>query len=98
MYSTDPAFRPGAETGGAAQTPSPNTQKIRIRLEKRNGKPTTVIDGYVATDADFDTLAKKLKTKAGTGGSAKDGLIIIQGDVKEKCIAWLKEMGFKDTK
>jgi translation initiation factor 1 len=97
VYSTNPSFQPPREEEQEATLPQ-GQQKLRLRLEKRNGKPTTVIAGFIGPDGDLEALGKKLKTKAGTGGSAKDGLIIIQGDVREKCIAWLKELGFKDTK
>jgi translation initiation factor 1 len=97
VYSTNPSFQPPQEDEQEASLLSAQ-QKLRLRLEKRNGKPTTVIAGFVGPDADLEALGKKLKTKAGTGGSAKEGLIIIQGDVREKCIVWLKELGYKDTK
>lgn len=96
MYSTDPGFRPEAPKE-TTELP-PQAQKLRLRLEKRNGKPTTVIAGFAGPDAALEALAKLLKTKAGTGGSAKEGLILIQGDVREKCIGWLKDWGAKDVK
>lgn len=97
VYSTDPGYRPENRNPEAAAVPPP-AQKLRLRLEKRNGKPVTVVAGFAGPDAGLETLAKHLKTKAGTGGSAKDGLILIQGDVREKCIGWLKEWGCKDVK
>jgi translation initiation factor 1 len=97
VYSTDPSYRPLEEKPESAALPL-TQQKLRARLEKRNGKPTTVIAGFIGPDADMEALGKKLKAKAGTGGSAKDGLIIIQGDVREKCVGWLKEWGYKDVK
>ena len=97
VYSTNPDYRPFEEETPAEQIPAAK-QKLRLRLEKRNGKPTTVIAGFDGPQADLEALAKTLKTKAGTGGSAKDGLIIIQGDVREKCVGWLKEAGYRDTK
>ncbi len=96
VYSTDPNYRPATQKA-TAEIPN-STQKLRLRLEKRNGKPTTVIAGFTGPDSALEALAKHLKTKAGTGGSAKEGLILIQGDVREKCIVWLKEWGAKDVK
>lgn len=96
VFSTDPSYQPPAQEESVALPPT--QQKLRLRLEKRNGKPTTVVAGFIGPDANLEDLGKKLKSKAGTGGSAKEGLIIIQGDVREKCVAWLKEWGFKDTK
>lgn len=97
VYSTDPNFRPQQESEGATAIPN-SAQKLRLRLEKRNGKPTTVIAGFLGPDAALEALARTLKTKAGTGGSAKEGLILIQGDVREKCIGWLRDWGAKDVK
>ena len=57
-----------------------------------------MVSGFVGTDDDLQSLARTLKTKCGTGGSAKDGLIIIQGEVKDKIIPLLQQMGYKNTK
>lgn len=97
VYSTNPTYQSQQEEEQETALP-PARQKLRLRLEKRNGKPTTVVAGFIGPEADLEDLGKKLKGKAGTGGSAKDGLILIQGDVREKCIAWLKEWSYKDTK
>jgi len=82
------------------ETPLPKEQRLKVRIEKkhRGGKTVTIIDGFEGKDEDFQELAKKLKTKCGTGGSAKDGEIIIQGENREKIIAWLKEWGYTHTK
>ncbi|HEY0751864.1 MAG TPA: translation initiation factor, partial [Chitinophagaceae bacterium] len=40
----------------------------------------------------------KLKNYCGTGGSVKDGEIIIQGDQREKVKQWLLKEGYKGTK
>ena len=65
------------------------------KFEKRKGKPTTIIEGYSGTDADFKILAKELKTKLSVGGSFKDDSIIIQGDYRDKIMELLKLKGFK---
>jgi translation initiation factor 1 len=75
-------------------------QKLRIRLETkhRGGKAATLIAGFIGSTADLDALCKLLKTHCGTGGSAKDGEILIQGDSREKVKAFLLKQGYKDVK
>lgn len=81
-------------------TPEPAAQKLRVVLDKkqRAGKVVTLIEGFVGNEEDFQALAKKIKTKCGTGGSAKDRLILIQGDYKQKIAQWLLEWGYTKTK
>lgn len=77
---------------------SPGEQKLRVRIESkgRGGKSVTIIDGYKGLA--IDDLAKSLKSKLGIGGSSKEGLIILQGKVREKTIELLHELGYRDTK
>ena len=65
------------------------------KFEKRNGKPTTIIEGYTGTDEDFKLLAKELKTKLSVGGTFKDDSIIIQGNYRDKIMTLLVAKGFK---
>ena len=99
VYSTNPDFQYD-DVPAEEETLPPNKQKLRVRIEKsgRAGKTVTVVAGFVGSDADIKALAKKLKTKCGTGGSVKDGEIIIQGEVKQKVIGFLVSEGFSDTK
>jgi translation initiation factor 1 len=99
VFSTDPNFKfeddePMQETLPAAQ------QKLRIRLETkhRGGKAVTLVTGFIGTDTDLADLGKKLKNFCGTGGSAKDGEIIIQGDQRDKVLQWLLKNDYKLTK
>jgi translation initiation factor 1 len=99
VFSTNPdAMQP--EQDLPIETPPADQQKLRVTLDrkKRAGKTVTLIEGFEGSDSDLEVLGKKLKTKCGVGGSAKDGLIIIQGDYKEKIGVWLKEWGYTKTK
>lgn len=95
VYSTDPNFRQDAPYEEVETLP-PAKQKLRIHLETkhRGGKTVTVVDGFVGKNDDLEDLGKKLKTSCGTGGSAKDGEIIIQGDHREKIKVWLQKNGY----
>lgn len=100
VYSTNPNFQ--YETGNTeeAETLSPNQQKLRVQLDRKNrgGKVVTLVTGFVGTDDDLKELGRMLKSKCGVGGSAKDGEIIVQGDFKQKIIELLKKEGYTQTK
>ena len=82
VYSTDPNFKPHQDEEPETETLLPAQQKLFIRLDSKHraGKMVTLIDGFVGKESDLEDLGKKIKTHCGTGGSAKDGEIIIQGD------------------
>ncbi|MDD3079376.1 MAG: translation initiation factor [Paludibacter sp.] len=71
------------------------TDPLRIELDKRNGKPATLITEFQGSDNELKELAKTLKVKCSTGGSARDGEILIQGDFRIKTAEILSTMGFK---
>jgi translation initiation factor 1 len=75
-------------------------QNLRVWLEKnhRGGKIACVIKGFVGSDEALEELAKFLKMKCGTGGSAKDGEIVIQGDHREKIVQLLLDKGYPTKK
>lgn len=99
VYSTDQSFNYQHQQDEKV-TLLPAEQPLRIRLETkhRGGKTVTVISGFVGTEEDLNTLAKQLKNTCGTGGSSKDGEILIQGDHREKIKLWLHKKGYKQTK
>jgi len=99
VFSTDPNFKL-QEDEPIIETLPPNQQKLRIRLETKHraGKAVTLITGFIGTESDLEILGKQLKNFCGTGGSAKDAEIIIQGDQREKVLQWLLKNDYKQTK
>src|SRR4030043_765529 len=60
-------------------------QRIRIRLETRKfGRPSTIIDGIDDKSSNLSGLAQKLKGYCACGGTSKNGLIMLQGDHRER--------------
>jgi translation initiation factor 1 len=99
VFSTNPDFKPEAEDTNDAETLQPNQQTLYIALERlKGGKIATVISNFIGKDDDLESLGKQLKTKCGVGGTVKDGLIIIQGEQRDKVIALLSTLGFKTKK
>ena len=100
VYSTDPNFKLAAEEPAEERPISPALQKIRIRLDTKHraGKAVTLVEGYTGTTINREDLGKKLKTFCGTGGSVKDGEIIIQGDHRDKVLQWLQKNGYSAAK
>jgi len=97
VYSTDSSFSFQYEKQDEQTTLPQAQQNLRVSLDKsgRAGKQVTLITGYVGTSADLETLTKTIKTKCGVGGSAKDGEILIQGDVRDKVVQLLVKEGYK---
>lgn len=100
VYSTDPNFNFRPEENDALETLTPAQQKLRIRLETkhRGGKTVSLVTGFIGTEEDLEKLGKSLKNFCGTGGSAKDGEIIIQGDQRDKILQWLLKNGYTNSK
>ena len=94
MYSTNPNFEYQYENQGMKTLANTN-QHLKVCIDKhRAGKIAVIIKDFVGNKDDLKALGKLLKTKCGVGGSAKNGEIIIQGDVREKIMTILEKEGY----
>lgn len=97
VYSTNPDFHYEEESAEEQETLAPDKQRLVVRIDRRQraGKQVTLVEGFCGTQEDLSALAKVLKTKCGVGGTAKDGEITIQGDLRDKVVELLTAMGYK---
>ena len=72
-------------------------QIIEVSISKRRfGKEVTVISG-LSKDVDVKELASQLKSKLACGGTAKDGVIELQGNHKRNIKDALVKLGFEEN-
>ena len=79
---------------------SPAEQKLTVILDKkhRGGKVVSIIKGFSLKESETEEVGKKLKAFCGSGGSVKDGEILIQGDHREKILQWLLKNGYSKSR
>src|SRR3546814_9179714 len=97
VYSTDPGFQLEADNVSEnATTPPPRQQDLRVQLDRkqRAGKAVTLITGFRGQSTDQAKLGKMLTSKCGTGGSVKNGEILVKGDFRDKILQLLAMEGY----
>mgnify|MGYP000156084647 CR=1 FL=1 len=98
VFSTNPDVVREEETTEEETLPS-DQQKLKVRIDTKHraGKMVTVIDGFIGNQEDKENIIRQLKNFCGTGGSAKPGEMLVQGDQREKVYQWLLKNGYKRT-
>jgi translation initiation factor 1 len=71
----------------------PSDGIIRIARERRRASVVSIVHGLTPHEA--DEIAKALKRHLGTGGTSKEGVVEIQGDHRERIVAWFLAQGRK---
>lgn len=97
VYSTNPDFQFDDAGPVSAEMLPWTAQKFRVSLDKsgRAGKAVSMVEGFAGPASELENLARELKNLCGTGGSAKEGEILIQGDQRSKIAAFLEKKGAK---
>ncbi len=103
VYSTDagrmcPGCRqPVAACACKAQAAPVGSGAVRVSREKqgRGGKTVTVVRGLPLAPDALAALGKQLRAACGAGGTAKDGVLEVQGDHVERVMAWLTQAGHR---
>jgi translation initiation factor 1 len=99
VYSTNPNFD-FFDEDESQETLSVKDQLLYVSIDrkKRAGKEVTLIEGFVGQPEDLAMLGKELKSKCGVGGTVKDGVILIQGNFRERVVVLLEQKGYQVKK
>ena len=97
FLDSNPELPQGEEQAATTQESKPSQPRLDIVLEKkgRAGKMATIVVGFTCDDDELAGIASKMKSKLGTGGSARAGEILIQGDRRNDVLQFLIAAGYK---
>ena len=104
VYSSDggrtcPRCRRPLKACSCKTTASAPVGDGRVRVGRatqgRKGKGVTTVTGLPLRPPELVQLGGELKRACGSGGTVKDGVIEIQGDHRDRVVAWLSERGYE---
>lgn len=94
-----PEGRDDAAQQTSSESPKlkPKRETLHVVVEKkgRGGKIATIVEGFQTADEEVEEIARELRKRLGTGGSARGGEILIQGDRCDDVVSILRDKGFK---
>lgn len=78
-----------------APAPAGSTIKVKRETSGRKGKTATTISEIPLGEVETKALAKRLKQHCGVGGTSRGSSIELQGDHRDKVIAFLEKEGHR---
>ena len=94
VYSTDGACRCPRRRGASPAARRPRhagRRLVRVAREKRRNSAVTVVHGLAP--GELEAAGKELKRLCGTGGTAKNGVVELQGDHRDRVVAYFEARG-----
>lgn len=99
VYSTSNDFEYKYEQEEDSTTLPAQQQNLKLFLDRKGGgKLVSRITGFIGSESDLTTLGSSIKKICGVGGAIKDGEVLIQGDLRDKILAYLTKQGYKAKK
>lgn len=96
IYSTDQKFNTQIHHSKEPATLPPKQQDLRIKVEShKGGKKATLVCNFIGKTGDLEELGRNLKIKCSTGGTVKEGIIILNGDLRQKVADELTKTGYR---
>ncbi len=76
--------------------PPPTRERVTVRQERagRGGKTVTIVEGPGLDGRDLPDLAREISRALGVGARVEEGLLVVQGDQRDRLRAWLESRGF----
>jgi translation initiation factor 1 len=87
-----------AAAAAAAAAPDAGPVRVSRETKGRGGKTVTLVRGLPLDAEALQQLGKRLRSACGTGGTARDGVLELQGDHRERVLAWLRQEGWPTAK
>ena len=95
VYSTEGSVSEKGTQPGSSENQASNTLYLKREVKGRKGKTVTTITAAGWPEEALSGMASELKKFCGTGGSVKEGIIIIQGDQRQKITSYLSGKGYQ---